>query len=479
MDAENVELMYEQESYYELPEPTSDIQLPPVLNILLLALWVLICLIGFAIIFFSKNIFLGIVVIGVPTFFGMVTKPTFALCVLMLVLPTGAGVGIEQVFTLNRGVGIAVAIAFTLNLLISRPRLRIGNKALWILVAYTIWVLFTSLAAPYFALEIRNAFTMFQLLALVFIVYLILETNSPNTLIWALRSYVVGSLGTTVLAYITGAAMISMEAERGRYAATVGRAIEPNMMSALIGLAFLTAIYLFARDRHILFRIIYLIAIVLLPIMILKTGSRGGSTALAFALMSPLLFIRQVWRKPALAALLVVIIVLASGAAAFLVKTRGLEEEVSERLTDVGQIRQAAGYRMELMKKAAQSSLKRPTGTSRYGWFEQANALSYPHSDFFYALGIYGIPGGMLFVFFAVMMMLTVKRIPLGVEKLYARTILIFLLVNGMSMGQLGQKHFWTFFAIVMAIERISWFNANVTEDVRGETDEKNADINY
>ena len=273
MYAENAELMYEQESYYELPEPTSDIQLPPALNILLLALWVVICLVGFVIIFFAKNIFLGITVIGIPTFLGMVMKPTFALCVLMLVLPTGAGVGIEQVFSLDRGIGIAVALAFALNLLISRPRLRIGNKALWILVAYTIWVLFASLAAPYFALEMRLAFTQFQLLALVFIVYWILETNSRKTFVWVLRSYVLGSLGTVILAFKTGAAIGAVEeGEGGRYAATLGRAINANMLSVLMGLAFLTVIYLFARDRHILFRIIYLIAIVLLPIMILKTG---------------------------------------------------------------------------------------------------------------------------------------------------------------------------------------------------------------
>jgi len=75
--------------------------------------------------------------------------------------------------------------------------------------------------------------------------------------------------------------------------------------------------------------------------------------------------------------------------------------------------------------------------------------------------------------------MLTVKRMPLGLEKLYARTTLIFLLVTGLGIGQLSTKHLWVFLAIVMATERISWFNVNVTEDVRGETDEKNADINY
>lgn len=480
MYAENAELMYEQESYYELPEPTSDIQLPPALNILLLALWVVICLVGFVIIFFAKNIFLGITVIGIPTFLGMVMKPTFALSVLMLVLPTGAGVGIEQVFSLNRGIGIAVAVAFALNLLISRPRLRIGDKVLWVLVAYTIWVLFTSLAAPYFALEMRIAFTQFQLLALVFIVYWVLETNPPRTLIWALRSYVVGSLGTIALAHITGAAMRSQE-EGPRYVATVGAAINPNMLAVLLGMAFLAAIYLFVRDKQKLWRIIYLTAIVVMPIMMLKTGSRGALAALAVALMSLLLFLRQVWRKPALAALLVVIIVLASGATAFLVKTPGFfeEERVSERLTDVGQIRHAFDYRMELVRKAVQSSLKRPTGTSCYGWFERANAASYPHSDFFFALGIYGIPGAVLFALFVIMMMLTVKRIPIGVEKLYATAVLTFLLVYGLSHGHLFRKYFWVFLAIIMASERIAKLYTPRSDLLPPAQDDENSSTQY
>ena len=479
MDAENAELMYEQESYYELPEPTTDIQLPGPVNILLLVIWVVICLIGFAIIFFAKNLFLGVMVIGIPTFFGMVMKPTFALCVLMLVLPTGAGVGYEHLFSLDRGVGIAVAIAFALNLLISRPRLHLGNKALWVLVIYTIWIFLISLGAPYLRLELQRAFTQFQLLALVLIVYWILETNGEKTFRWALRSYVVGCLVMIALASITGAAVRSVEEEAGRYAATLGRAIDANMLSALVGVAFFSAIYLFARDRQIFLRIIYLIAIVVLPIMILKTGSRGGVVALIFALMSPLLFMRQVFRKPALAVLLLVVIVFACGSTAFFLQKRALEEGVSARLTDIDYARQSINYRIEIVKKAVQASLRRPTGTSYFGWFERAGAVHYPHNDFFYALGIYGIPGATLFAFFVVMMMLTVKRIPLGMEKIYARTILIFLLVMGLSVGQLFKKHYWVFLAFVIASERLGWFNGDVTECIHGETDEETASIDH
>ncbi len=128
---------YDDELLYEQGERTSDIQLPPVINVLLFAVWIVICLIGFAVIFLAKSAVAGAVIIAVPTFIGMVIKPTFGLCILMLVLPTGAGVGFKEAFSLDRGVGLAVAVGLVLNLLVTRPSLRVANKALWVVVAYT------------------------------------------------------------------------------------------------------------------------------------------------------------------------------------------------------------------------------------------------------------------------------------------------------------------------------------------------------
>jgi len=447
----------QEELLYEPAERTSDIQLPGALNILLLAIWTVICLIGFAVIFLAKNTVAGIFIIAVPTFVGMVIKPTFALCIMMLVLPTGAGIGVRQDFSLDRGVGIAVAVAFALNLLITRPRLRIGNKGLWVLIVYTIWVLLTSLAAPYFAQELRRAFTVIQLLALVFIVYWILQTNSPKSFLWALRSYLVGTLGTIALAFITGAAIQVLEdTPEGRYAATAGSAIDANMLAGLTAMAFLAAIYLFARDKNWFWRIAYLAAMAVLPIMLLRIGSRGALIALTFTLLSPFLFIRQTLRRPALALLLLAAILVASVSAGFVVRKRGLEATVAKRLTDIGLAEEAIGYRMMPIRQALKAVTIKPTGTSYYGWFEQSGLRILPHSDFFLALGVYGIPGGALFALFVIMMMLTVKRTPLGLEKLYARAILTFSILMGLSVGQLYQKHFWVFLVLVMAGERIA-----------------------
>jgi hypothetical protein len=459
---------------YEQPQSASgvsDIQLPPAMNILLLAIWAVISLVGFAVIFLGKNTVAGVVIIAVPTFIGMVIKPTFALAVLMMVLPTGAGISAGQDFSLDRGVGLAIAVSFVLNLLITRPRLHVGNKALWVIVFYTIWVVLVSFAAPYLALELRRAFTQVQLLALTFIVYWILHTNDEKTFRWALRSFVLGSLGMIALAVITGAAIRSVEqTPEARYSATVGQEIDANMLASLVCLAFLASIYLFARDKSLFWRIVYLVSMLILPIMLLKIGSRGALIALFVTMLSPLLFVRQVLHRPALAALVLVVILLASISAGFVVSRGGLESSISERLTSRNLAEEAVSYRMMPIRQALRCAVAKPMGTSFYGWFEYSGLLIIPHNDFFLALGLYGVPAACLFLLFMIMLMFTVKRIPLGWEKLYARGVLTFLLVMGLDVPQLYQKHFWIFLVFVMASERMATYFTPPEDDLTVET---------
>jgi len=417
----------------------------------------------------GKNVMAGIVIIAVPTFIGMVIKPSFALCMFALVLPTSAGVGVGEVFTVGRGVGIALAVAFVLNLLITRPSLRIRNKALWVMMLWVLWIFFASLVSPYLRFQLIQVYTQFQLMLLVFITYWILETNSERAFIWVLRSYVIGTLGMIIITFMTGAAIRSMTdvSEQERYGATLGRMIDQNMMAALIALAFLAAIYLFARDRNLFWRVIYIIAIVFLPIMVFRTGSRGALIALTFTLLSPLLFIRQVWRRPALTVLLLFVIILATCAVAFMIQTESMPEHVVERLRSLEEARQALSYRMELNMAAIQVGSTRLFGSSgSIAWFEISGTKHYPHNDFFRALGYYGVPAAALFTIILIMMVLTIRRIPVGAEKLYARAVLTFLLVMGLGIGQLGMKCFWLFLAVAMAAERLAWLHSSPPEEL-------------
>lgn len=443
--------------YFEQGERFSDIPLPPVMNVMLFVVWVVISLIGFAVIFLAKNPVAGAVIIALPTFIGMVLKPTFGLCILMLVLPTGAGIGFSQTFSLDRAVGLAIAVSFALNVLITRPGLHIRNKAIWVMGLYTIWICMVSLAGTYLGLELMRAFTQFQLLVLVLVVYWILETNGENTFQWALRAYVIGTLGTIALAFITGTAIRTLEnTSQSRYSATLGDAIDANMLAALTSTAFLAAIYLFARNKNLFWRMINLAGILFLPLMLLKIGSRGALVAMAFTMLSPLLFIRQVARRPALAVLLLAIFVLASIGSGLLIKSDGLERPVTERLTDVGYAKDSISYRMEPIKLAVKTVARKPAGTGYFSWFEQTGTLIWPHNDFFLVLGIYGIPGALLFICFMCILLLTIRRIPLGLEKIYVRAVLIFLIMMGLTIGQMFHKYFWVFLAFVMAGERIA-----------------------
>ncbi|MEA3227406.1 MAG: hypothetical protein U9Q07_15755, partial [Planctomycetota bacterium] len=153
------------------------------------------------------------------------------------------------------------------------------------------------------------------------------------------------------------------------------------------------------------------------------------------------------------------------------VRRRGLEAGVTTRLTDIHQAEEAISYRMMPVKKAVGAAVRKPLGTSYYGWFEESGLRILPHNDFFLALGLYGIPAAVLFAFFIVLIMLTVKRIPLGLEKLYARAILTYLLIMGLNVGQLYQKHYWVFLAFVLASERMAWFFCDVEEEPQPSVD--------
>jgi hypothetical protein len=416
---------------------------------LFLAVWALLCLAGLAVIIWTDLVVLGIVIVVVPTFVGMVAKPTFALCVMMLILPTGAGVGAGDVFSLDRGAGILVGLACVFNAMLTRPGIR-GNKALLVLVLYSVWIAScTALFSPYVETEITYVFTQFQLLVLILIVYWVIQANGEGTLLWMLRSFVMGTLIVTSITVITGAAMVSQEMGAGRYSATLGQgAVDANMLAGILALAFISSVYLLARDRQIGLRIVYLVAILGLPLMTIMTGSRGVLIALVFTILSPVIFMRQIVRRPVLLVVILLVVVLSTVVVVYVVSSSGYGQ-LTSRLTDVGQAERSVSYRMELNVNAAFAMLSNPEGLTRAGWLSRYEHV--PHNDLCYALGVYGLPGGGLFVLFIWIVALMVKRMPLGAEKIYLRAVLTLLIVIGLGLTQLFMKHYWIFMAIMMA----------------------------
>jgi O-antigen ligase len=127
---------------------------------------------------------------------------------------------------------------------------------------------------------------------------------------------------------------------------------------------------------------------------------------------------------------------------------------------------------MTAVKHAVDAALAWPAGTGYWGWFDRTGSLIWPHNDFFFSLGIYGIPGAALFTAFVVLLMRTVKRTPLTLEKLYARAVLTFLLVMGLNIKQLSAKYYWVFLAFVLAAERIAHRQVETQEQLPAEIED-------
>jgi O-antigen ligase len=384
----------------------------------------------------------------------MVIKPSFALGVFMLVLPSGTAIGMEGQFTLNKGIGMAMALSFLLNIMLTRPKLKINKKALWIVSAYFGWSCFAIIAnsGP---LILSQLFTKVQYIAFFLIVYWILETNKEKNFLWIIRSFVAGTCGTVILAFATGVAIQAVEENvyEGRFAATAGGIMNANSLAAILGLALFSSIYLIVKDKKIILRVIYIGCILFLGFILFKTGSRGALLAVIFTFLA-VSFGRQLVRSPGLVlgVLAVLAVFLATGY--FLLKTGRLQADVAERLTDVYRAQESIANRMLYNKAALKVATERLTGGGYFTWFMYANVDHFPHNDLLYSTGLYGFPAGLLFIAFIVSMMLTVKRIPMKLERFYAKAILIFLILIGLKGMYVSEKFYWVFWAIVMVCEK-------------------------
>ena len=437
----------------------TDFALSKTMSSALLVMWVFCGFIALLTIFVVKAPWIGAGFIALPTFIGMVIRPSFALSLWMLVLPTGVGVNLGQIASLNRVIGFAVAITFAMNISVTRPHLSFNNKFLWLFMAYVAWVVFISFLSPVLSLEYPRLLTHIQLLVGVCIVYWILTTNDKNAFRWILRSYIIGVLGSVALTYMTGVALSTMQEETmGRLSATAGGTVDANMLGVIVGLAFFAAIYLILTDRNRFLRLSYALILPVLAVFLLKTGSRGAALSLVATLGMPFLFVRQMAKKPSMLLFAGIIVLLVAGGMFFVLHFGSLDERVFGRLTDIEHGKESLGYRMMLNKVAIQTVMHRPWGTSVFGWFSVTQLSHWPHSDLFFALGIYGFPGFIILFWIMLSLVTAVRKMPLGAERFFARAILTFLFVNGLVLTQLTKKHYWIFLVLILVCDYFSRF---------------------
>ncbi len=440
-----------QELSNEIIDKSIDVNFGAGMDYILLAGWMFCGLIGLATIVFLNQTLAGIAIIAIPTMIGMILKPTFSVCVFMLTLPTSAGIAIPGMLSLGRGVGFAVAFSFLLNLTVSRPHLRMKNKAIWCALALVGLTGLNVLRASSMLAEFLRFFTAVQLVILFLIVYWVITCNGWNSLKWILRSYVIGTVMMFIFSFLTGAAARSIVAGEGRLMATFGSEVNPNFLAGVAIMALFAAIYLFITDRSLLWKMFYLFSFLFLPVIILKLGSRGAVVAMALTVVSPVFFAKDLIKKPSIIIILGLFIILLAGLAFFAFSKGQLTQEVSSRYTDIDYAKQSLSYRLYLNRKAISVSLSNPLGTTFSGWFSKTSLEHFPHSDLFFMLGAYGIIGAGIFSFFFLFLFLTVKKMPLGIDKIYARAILTYLFIVGFNNVYIWRKFFWVFLAISMA----------------------------
>lgn len=445
-------------AYYPQPalllqSQSYEIPIPAALRKLLLAVWLGNVALGLLFIYIFKLKLIGAIIIIFPTFIGMVLEPVFALSMMMMSITTGAGIGFAQIFSLDRGVGIALAVAFFINYLITRRPLQLRSKIFWLLGVYTVYNAMDAFFVPFTNLEIIRAFTQVQLYILFVIVYIILVSRKWSAFHWTLRAYVVAMIGVIFLSLLTGAEMKSEEVRGlgGRYAATLGSAIDANHLASLVSLALITALYLFIKDKKLIWRGIYTLVLITCSVMLFKIGSRGAFIALAAALGLPLIFIRQVVKNAGIILLAIIGFGLMAGAGYFVFKKGMVAKKVQSRLTDIEHARTSIKTRWAYAKGAIRSAARYPLGTGYYAWPMRTGLDHLPHNDFFFLLGVYGLPSAMLYIAFVLYLIYVVFKMPNSLEKIYLRAILTFILVMGLSLTIVMKKFYWIFIAYIIA----------------------------
>jgi len=255
--------------------------------------WLVCCVGGLAIATATGEKFIAVAAIVPITLMGIIWKPTFGLCVLFLVAPIGRLPGLSpfgENLSVEKGFGFLFFMGVGMSTLAARVRLRLsGPAAIGSLILATLSVL-SILWAVYPQVARSRSLTLFQFAGLGILVTSV--ARDRHSLTWPLRLYVLSCLLAFAASQWTG---LGTEWGGGRRAtlAIAERVMNANDFANLLGVGAVTAIYLNRRDPVRLLRWLWAGAVVVLPLAIIMSGSRGGAVALLVTMLLPLVFLRQ------------------------------------------------------------------------------------------------------------------------------------------------------------------------------------------
>jgi hypothetical protein len=411
--------------------------------------WLLLALVSAGLVAIGVPWLAPAILLGLVTLVGIVWRPVFGLCLTFALLPVGRALGVGEVFSADRAIAILLFIGTAAHLVATRKGLRVRGGPIWTLLGLTVlgglsfaWATMPSIALGY-------GFTLGQLLIWVVLINTIVIHE--GSLLWPLRTYVVACLTAVLISVLMGPGVL--QNERLTFATARGEAVNANTMAALYGLALFTAVYLYCRDPRRTLRWFWGPAVAILTVALVLTGSRATVAAIGVTLLVPLLLLREVLQKPALfAGVLLLLIVV--GVMGYLTMEHFASGEVTYRLTSLQYAEKSFNVRFAFIESAINYVLSHPLGAGA-GCFRERHGMVV-HNDLFGWLSDLGFAGVALFTVFAISMLLTVRRMAVGWDKWYARSVVVFQLLVGLAGAWMFAKHYWAFMAVASIMSQLS-----------------------
>lgn len=403
--------------------------------------------IGLPIIIYTKQIVVGAAIFGPLTFFAVVQKPVFGLCLLLGISPMGAVLGFSQYISggasagIEKVVGILFAAGTILNIIFTRQPIvflrpaTVGAAILTLLSGFSIaWALYMQVAIDY-------TLTLLQLFILTALI--VTACQGRSNIVWGLRAFVVGCVFSVLLATLVGRGE-AKEAERLTLEAADSM-VNENLFAAVLGMGALSAFYLFVADPLRKLRPVWILSILILAAGIFATSSRGIMLAMLVTIILPLFLLRNLFKSPGRTMTLASVLALGAVAAYFLLPLI-LPQYVLWRLTDVEKAARDTNMRIAFIQDSLQYVSHNFLGAGM-NCFRDSSGHSV-HNDFFFLLSNLGLVGPFFYFGFWIGMAWCVSRIPVSWEKWFAQSIVVFLFLSGQSHCYVFVKPFWSMLAI-------------------------------
>jgi hypothetical protein len=417
-------------------------------------LWVICCLAGATLAIVTGQVFLGALVISVPTLIGVMGSPNFALCCIALMLPLGGALTYGGYFTGDRAVGAVAALGILAHCLVNGQGIRLRGSPMLPLFLLSAWGVFSIAWARE---PIEAAVQAAALVQLCFWGVAIWNGlaygRSP---IWPFRCFVIGMVGALAQAYMTGTFQRMMHTgERLTLISTTGdETINPNTFAALLGLAFIVSIYLVLRDPTKWLRLGWIGCGLVFPGVMLLSGSRGALLALGIAVGASILKVRSLLRSKAMFIGVPLALAILAGGAWWTLSSGYVNKKTMTRMTSSKEVSEAYSERLGLIRVGVSAVAARPflgTGLGNYLHIV-SDVKQVPHADLFNLGAELGVFAMLLYLWYLWKLAKASFKTATVQEKWLVQTVLLFVVICSLKGANYSSKFFWFFTIAVAAI---------------------------